>query len=142
MNMAGSLVPMLNNAETRWDSDHREPFITIDDCILLAQELATCLDRLSQQKHPLEVRKGISMKRGREVKGMRNDNESRQIKAGGRTYFVDIETVQGKSTKYLRITESRMKGEGQERERSIIFVFPEAAREFAAAVSEMVAKLS
>jgi len=88
------------------------------------------------------VRKGVNVKRRREVVGMRNDDESRQIKAGGRTYFVDIETVQGKSTKYLRITESRMKGEGQERERSIIFVFPEAAREFAAAISEMAARLS
>jgi hypothetical protein len=141
MNIARPLVPVLNNTEARWDSDRREPFITIDDCLLLAQELAACLDKLSQQKHPLDVRKGVNMKRRREVVGTRNDNESRQIKAGGRTYFVDIETVQGKSTKYLRITESRMKSEGPERERSTIFVFPEAAREFAATVSEMVAKL-
>jgi hypothetical protein len=35
-----------------------------------------------------------------------------------------------------------IQGEGQERERSIIFVFPEAAREFAAAISEMAARLS
>ena len=142
MNMAGSLVPVLNNTETRWDSDRREPFITIDDCILLAQELAACLDKLSQQKHPLDVRKGVSMRKGREVECMSNDNESRQIKAGGRTYFVDIETVQDGSRKYLKITESRMKGEGKDRERNTIIVFPEKAQEFAAAVSEMVAKLS
>jgi hypothetical protein len=141
MNVAGPLMPVLTNPETRWENDHREPFITIDDCILMAQELAASLDKLSHQKHPLDVRRGVVMKRGGEVECMRNINENRQIKAGSRTYFVDIEPVQDGSRKYLKITESRMKGEGKDRERNTIIVFPETAQEFANAISEMVAKL-
>ncbi len=41
----------------------------------------------------------------------------------------------------LKITESRFKGEGQERERQTIRVFPEDAARFAGAVTEMVARL-
>jgi hypothetical protein len=40
------------------------------------------------------------------------------------------------------ITESRFKGEGEERERSTIIVFQENAQEFAEAVSQMSEKLA
>ena len=58
---------------------------------------------------------------------------SKTVKAGSKTYFFDIkETKEGKP--YLLITESRFKGEGEERERSSIIVFQENAQEFTEAV--------
>jgi hypothetical protein len=132
---------MLNNNELHAEDNPREPFDTIDDCIALARELAARLDKLSEQKYPLDVRKGVVMKKRREVRRMKDENESRQIRARSRTYFFDIEIAQDGSRKYLKITESRVKGEGKDRERNTIFVFSETAREFAKAVAELVAKL-
>ena len=109
-----------------------EPFTTIDDALQLAEELTARLKRLGGYKHPLAVRKGVMT--------VRAERESQQIRAGSRTYFIDVEqTKEGKP--FLRLTESRFKGEGEERERSSIILFPESAEEFAAAVTEMVAKL-
>jgi Protein of unknown function (DUF3276) len=118
----------------------REPFTTIDDAIRLAQELLARLSSLSEYKHPLAVRKARSVTIGKEVDSMSDEKASRQIKAGSRTYFLDVETT-GEGKKYLRITESRFKGEGSDRERASIIVFPENAREFSAAISEMIDKL-
>ena len=74
---------------------------------------------------------------------MSNNRVSKQVKAGSRTYFFDIESAKADTNrKYLKITERRFVGEGQERERAMILVFPEHASEFAEAVSEMAAKLS
>jgi len=72
---------------------------------------------------------------------MSADNDlSKTLKAGGKTYFFDIkETKEGKP--YLLITESRYKGEDQESERSSIFVFQENAKEFASTTSAMLAKI-
>jgi len=132
---------MPDNVGLRLGSN-REPFTTIDDCIALAHELVKRLDNLGEQKHPLDVRRGVVKKGREEVRDVSNDRESRQIKAGSRTYFLDIETAKADGRKYLKITESRFKGEGKERERSSIIVFPEHAQEFARAVSEMAAKLA
>ena len=92
-----------------------------------------------------EVVKGVSLdiRRGVKRKGvkkrMNENNQSKQIKARGRTYFLDIrKTKEGKT--YLRITESH-KGEGDKFERTSVNVFPEDAGEFAQAVSEMASKL-
>ena len=94
------------------------------------------LKKLSEFKYPLDVRRGV--RKGVE-KRMNDDTESVQIKGSGRTYFLDIEnTKEGKP--YLRITESR-KGEGDKWERNSINVFPENAKEFAEAISEMITKL-
>ncbi len=49
------------------------------------------------------------------------------------------EATEGKP--YLVITESRFKGEGKDRERVSIVVFPEHAQEFVETVQEMVRKL-
>ena len=77
----------------------------------------------------------------KEVKdNMAGNDDSMQVKAGGRTYFLDLKkTKDGKP--FLVITESRFKGEGEERERNTIMVFPENADEFSDAVSKMVTKL-
>jgi len=115
----------------------QEPFITIDDLVEKAQDLFRGLTRLSEYKHPLDVRRGI--RKGVE-RTMNDDRQSTQIKGSGRTYFLDIEKTKGDKP-YLRITASR-KGDGDEWERNNINVFPEDAEEFAQAVSEMTAKLN
>lgn len=67
---------------------------------------------------------------------MNQSQNSKMVKAGSRTYFFDVkEAKNGK--KYLVITESRLAGEGKERVRNTIMVFPEQAGEFASVVSEM-----
>ncbi len=114
----------------------REPFITIDDLLRKAQELFAGLKKLSESKHPLDIRRGVR----KEVKKRMSENkQSRQIKGSGRTYFLDIEKTRG-GKPYLRITESR-KGKGDKFERNSINVFPEDADEFAQAVSEMASGL-
>ena len=71
---------------------------------------------------------------------MQEGRESKQVRAGKRTYFIDVETTK-EAKRYLRITESRYKGESQERQRSSIVIFPEEVSDFVIAVSEMAAKL-
>lgn len=115
-----------------------KPIITIDDLTQQAEELASGLRRLSGYKHPLGIRRGTSIK-GKGVSDMAD--ESKTVKAGARTYFFDLkETKKGKP--YLVITESRFKGEGEDRERNTIVVFPENAEEFVEVVSTMAAKLN
>jgi hypothetical protein len=128
--------------------------VTIDDLTHQAQELVSGLQSLGTYKHPLEVRRGITLvgkgvittmkeKKGRREskasKESRENKESKQVKGAGRTYFLDVaRTSQDKP--YLRITESR-KGEGDKFERSSIHVFPEDAKEFSKAVKKMTGML-
>ena len=139
-----SLTPQLelmrNNRKSKSGSDlGREPFTTIDDLAHKAEELASGLRNLGEHKHPLDIRRGI--KKGKEVSDMAEKDESRTIKAGSKTYFFDLkETKEGKP--FLVITESRFKGEGKERERASVLVFPESAEEFSQAVGEMTKKLN
>jgi hypothetical protein len=113
--------------------NNRQPFITIDDLTRLAEELNNGLNRLSEYKHPLGVRKG--------VRNMKNERESMTIKAIGRMYFLDQKETKDGSP-YLVITESRSKKEGEGRERSSIVIFQENAKEFAEAVASMLSKIS
>jgi hypothetical protein len=118
----------------------RDPFLTIDDLTKQAEELTTGLRKLGEYKYPLEIRRGVRGLGKGVSSNMSSDKESKQIKGAGRTYFIDVEqTREGKN--YLRITESRKKGEN-EFERTSINVFPEDAETFAEAVSEMTKKLS
>ena len=118
------------------NSPNNEPFVTIDDLLQKAQDLLVGLKKLSESKYPLDIRRGI---RKGVKKRMNDDRQSQQLKAAGRTYFLDIEeTKEGKP--YLRITESR-KGEGDKFERNSVNVFPEDATEFAGAVSEMTKRI-
>jgi hypothetical protein len=105
----------------------------IDDLLEKAQELFDGLRKLSEYRHPLDIRRGVG-------KGVEQSmsRESRLIKAGGRTCFLDIEKT-GEGKPYLRITESR-KGDGDNWERNSINMFPENADEFAETVSEMAEK--
>ena len=131
---------MHNNKESKSGSDlGREPFTTIDDLTVKAEELVSGLHKLGERKHPLDIRRGIN--KGEEVSDVAEKNESRTVKAGSKTYFFDLkETKEGKP--FLVITESRFKGEGKERERASVLVFPESAEEFSQAVGEMTKKLN
>lgn len=116
----------------RETSPLQEPFITIDDLLRKAHELFAGLRRLSEYKHPLDVRRGV---RKEVEQSMNDDGQSRQIKGRGRTYFLDVEKTR-EGQPYLRITESR-KGAGEKFERNSINVFPEDARAFVDAISEI-----
>ncbi len=115
----------------------REPFITIDDLVIKAEDLFTGLKKLSENRHPLDIRKGV--RKG--VEDMADLNEqSRTLKAGSKTYFFDIKKTKDEKP-FLVITESRFKGEGEERERSTIIVFQDNAEDFARTVSEMITRI-
>jgi hypothetical protein len=130
------LLPMQEDKESRSGSDLELGYTTIDDAIRLAKELLARLSQLGDYKHPLDVRRG----RKEVVKMVDQNDKSKTLKAGSKTYFFDIkETRDGKL--YLVITESRFKGEGEDRERSTIVVFQENAQEFTKVVSDMIAKL-
>jgi hypothetical protein len=116
----------------------RETFITIDDLVLKAEELTSGLRTICEYKHPLDIRKGKTKREG--VMDVSDDAESRTVKAGAKTYFFDIKKTK-EDKPYLVITESRFKGEGKERERVSIAVFPENTEDFAQAVGEMTAMI-
>lgn len=65
---------------------------------------------------------------------------SKIVRAGAKTYFFDLKKTKEKKS-YLTITESNFKGEGEERERKTLIVFPESAKEFSQTLSQMVSKL-
>ncbi len=65
---------------------------------------------------------------------------STTVRAGSRTYFVDLKQT-GKGKRFVVITESRFKGEGKDRERHRITVFPEDADAFLKAVTETIRKI-
>ena len=112
-----------------------EPIVTIDDLEQIAEVLHKGLQALGNYKYPLAIRKG--------VRNMADKPKfSKTVKAGAITYFFDVRETKGKDKKpYLVITESRFKGEGEDRERKAIFVFPEQAKAFSKAVVEMVTRL-
>ena len=136
------LLPMPKNLEAEWGSSPtQEPFTTIDDLIEKARDLFTGLRKLGEFKYPLDVRKGVALKERKGVESMSDTDESRTVKAGGKTYFFDIkQSKEGKP--YLVITESRFKGEGKDRERVSIVVFPEHAQPFLETVREMARKIA
>lgn len=65
------------------------------------------------------------------------DPVSRTVKAGKRTYFLDVKKAKN-GERYLTITESRFAGEGIERERSRVIVFADALDGFVEALHEVV----
>jgi len=115
-------------------------FITIDDLAHMAEELLDGIIQLSEYKHPLDVRKGETFIK--EVTDMTGQSgESMTLKARGKTYFFDIrKTKEGKP--YLGITESHLKKESKEPQRSTVFIFPEDAPNFKKAFTEMIDKLN
>jgi len=111
----------------------KDKITTIDDLMVTAGKLYKGLIELSQQKHPLDIRRGVS--------DMNAERESETVKAQGRTYFLDVEsTKEGKP--YLRITESHINKEKNESVRNTILVFQEDIHEFTQALTKMAYKVS
>jgi len=105
----------------------------------MAGELYQGIRRLSEYKHPLDIRRGMRKRKG-VIQLIEQKENSETIKAGSKTYFFDLRnTREGKT--FLSITESRLKGEGGERERNTILIFPEEAQKFADTVTAMVSKV-
>lgn len=77
---------------------------------------------------------------GEEVVDMTEHDDSIIVKAGSKTYFFDLKQTRDNKP-YLLLTESRYKGEGEERERVSITIFPESAAPFGQAVAEMMRRL-
>jgi hypothetical protein len=120
------------------DPPAKAPFTTLDDLVVQAETLAGGLRRLSETRHPLDIRRGVPL--GEEVVDMTEQGDSITVKAGSKTYFFDLKQTRDNKP-YLLITESRFKGEGEERERVTISVFPETAEQFSQAVASMAARL-
>ena len=113
-----------------------KPFSTLDDALEIVpglEKLAVILKELGGRRYPLSVRRGV-------ISNMQNSRKSVQIKGSGSTYFLDIEQAKN-GHRYLRITQSR-KADGDEFERSSVYVFPEDAKELGSKLSEILAELA
>ncbi len=107
--------------------------VTIDDLQNIAHTLVQGLRKLADYKYPLAIRKGVRIMVERE-------KPIDVVKAGAITYFFDVkETKAGKP--YLLVTESRFKGEGEDRERKSIVVFQESVPDFANMVTEVASRI-
>ena len=63
---------------------------------------------------------------------------SKSVKAGGRTYFVDVKEAKNKS-KYMTIAESRLAKEGEKKfTRSSVMIFDQKIDEFRDVVNEAI----
>ena len=119
---------------SRWERVASKSFVTIDDLQKIAGALLKGLHKLGEYKYPLAIRKGVRIMVEREK------NTAEVIKAGSLTYFFDVkETKDGKP--YLLITESRYKGEDEERERKSIVVFQESMAEFAQVIDNIASQI-
>lgn len=110
----------------------RKAFTTIDDAVEtvpVLEKLTDILKELGQRKYPLAIRKGVIVDMAKQLK-------SAQIKGSGSTYFLDVEKAKTGSI-YLKITQSR-KSDGDEFERSSIYIFPEDVSKFGKTVAEMI----
>ena len=119
--------------ETSSQLEKRDEFITIDDLLKLSEILYKGMINLSQQRHPLSIRKGVGE--------MQLENKNEILKTGSKTYFFDLETAQN-GKPYLKITESYLTGEKKEQVRNTIIVFQEDVFKFSGYVNVMAKKIS
>ena len=126
-------MPIIEQGERRPLSDiKKEKVPTVDDLLIYAGKLYKGLIELSNQKNPLDIRRGVSE--------MNTERESETVKAQGRTYFFDVEsTKEGKP--YLRITETYINKQDNEAKRNTILVFQDDIHEFTQALTKMAYKV-
>jgi hypothetical protein len=117
--------------------------VTLDALAAQVGLLAEAVARLSgaNPSIPQETPAQPEIPAGEEVVDMAEHDDSIIVKAGSKTYFFDLKQTRDNKP-YLLLTESRFKGEGEERERVSITVFPESAAPFGQAVAEMVDRLA
>jgi len=119
---------------SRWESAVTKSFVTIDDLQKIAGVLLKGLHKLGEYKYPFAIRKGVRIM----VESEKYTGEV--VKAGSLTYFLDVkETKDGKP--YLLITQSRYKGEDEERERKSIVVFQESMAEFVRVINDITSQI-
>ena len=70
-----------------------------------------------------------------------NNIKSSILKIGAKTIFFDV-NLSANDKKYLKITESRFTGEGNDRVRSSVVLFPENIEGFEKSLKEMVGYLN
>ena len=70
-----------------------------------------------------------------------NNVKSSILKMGAKTIFFDV-NLAANDKKYLRITESRLAGEGNDRVRSSVVLFPENIEGFEKSLREMAGYLN
>ena len=113
----------------------QEP-ITLNDLAARVDLLTAQLLRLTESAPEQAIQQDSP---GEEV-DMTENEDSIIVKAGSKTYFFDLKQTRD-NIPYLLLTESRYKGEGEERERVSITIFPESAGPFGQAVAEMMTRL-
>jgi len=113
--------------------------ITLDALAAQVSLLAEAVGRLTAAEQSPDITHEAPT--GEEVVDMAEHDDSIIVKAGSKTYFFDLKQTRDNKP-YLLLTESRFKGEGEERERVSIAIFPESAAPFGQAVAEMVGRLS
>lgn len=59
------------------------------------------------------------------------------LKCGKRTYFFDV-NLASNNKRYLKITESRFEGEGQDRKRNSMILFPDDVLNFQSRLDEAI----
>jgi len=107
---------------------------------LLAEAVARLSGINSTPRTMPEAQMQPEIPAGEEVVDMTEHDDSIIVKAGSKTYFFDLKQTRDNKP-YLLLTESRYKGEGEERERVSITIFPESAAPFGQAVAEMMRRL-
>lgn len=115
-----------------------EPPVTLEGLAAQVGLLAEAVGRLIAGDQSPEIPNEVPT--GEEVVDMTEHDDSIIVKAGSKTYFFDLKQTRDNKP-YLLLTESRYKGEGEDRERVSITVFPESAGLFGQAVAEMVVRL-
>lgn len=71
----------------------------------------------------------------------KNTVKSANFRIGNRTFFFDV-NVASNERKYLKVTESRFMGEGQDRVRSSVVLFPEDAKDFQQNLKDIIGYLN
>lgn len=71
----------------------------------------------------------------------KNTVKSTNFRIGNKTFFFDV-NVASNERKYLKVTESRFMGEGQDRIRSSVVLFPEDVKDFQTNLKDMVGYLN
>lgn len=66
--------------------------------------------------------------------------KSSTLRCGKKTYFFDV-NVASNNKRYLKVTESRLMGEGQPSQRSTIVLFPEEVPDFQQRIAELTGDL-
>ena len=67
--------------------------------------------------------------------------KSSKFRNGSKTFFFDVNLATNEK-KYLKITESRFVGEGEERIRNSVVLFPENVKDFQKSLKEMIGYLN